>query len=431
MNKLVLFIKKEFFLFILFILLIIFSILNPINIVNYISYIDWKSITVLMGLLIITTGIKESNYFYYIAKNMLSRFNNEKKLAIFLILLSLILSTFLTNDITLFIVIPLTMSIKNFIKNNISKFVIFETLSVNIGSSLTPIGNPQNLFLWHKWNIGFFLFIFKMLPLVIILIIILLIFAFIVFPDKDFNFLKTESFNNNHNNNWFKNTANKDENCNINNYNINDTNNYKNNNINIYKNNFNINNKIFLNKNINILNNNKNIYNKNLFIYSSILLIIFLILLIFKFPFLALPFIFIFYISFFKNVIKKTDWMLLITFILIFIDFHIISNFSFIIKLFKVFNLNYSKDLFLISSFSPQFISNVPAAVLLSKFSHNWIPIVYGVNIGGNGFVIGSLANIISLRIVKSNKIWINFHKYSLFYFFITFSIFYILFFLF
>ena len=71
----------------------------------------------------------------------------------FLILFSVLLSTFLTNDVTLFIVIPLTVGIQNLVKNDISKLIVFEAISVNVGSALTPIGNPQNLFLWYKWNI--------------------------------------------------------------------------------------------------------------------------------------------------------------------------------------------------------------------------------------------------------------------------------------
>ena len=71
----------------------------------------------------------------------------------------------------------------------------------------------------------------------------------------------------------------------------------------------------------------------------------------------------------------------------------------------------------------------MPASVFVSKFTHNWFAITYGVNVGGNGLVIGSLANIIALRMVESKGIWLNFHKYSIPYFLITGGIAYVLFF--
>lgn len=57
------------------------------------------------------------------------------------------MSTFLTNDITLFIGVPLTLNIQNLLKNDLSKLIIFEAMAVNAGSTLTPIGNPQ--ILWY------------------------------------------------------------------------------------------------------------------------------------------------------------------------------------------------------------------------------------------------------------------------------------------
>ncbi|MCD6595950.1 hypothetical protein J7L68_09810 [bacterium] len=75
-------------------------------------------------------------------------------------------------------------------------------------------------------------------------------------------------------------------------------------------------------------------------------------------------------------------------------------------------------------------ISNVPASVFISKFTNNWFAISYGVNIGGNGLVIGSIANIIALRMSNSKNIWLNFHKFSVPFLLVTSVIVYVLFFL-
>ncbi len=361
------FIKKEFFLFSLIVLTLFLTLFHINEIKNYPGFIDWRTVIALTGLLIITTGLKESGYFHILSKRILKKIRNERGLAFFFIILSTLLSPFLTNDITLFIVIPLTLSLKSFIKNDISKLIIFEAISVNIGSSLTPIGNPQNLFLWHKWNISFGNFILKMFPLFLVLFTVIVIFSLIFFHKRKIDFAE----------------------------------------------------KIIIRKNL----------KKNLLYISLLFLIVYLISLELKRPHYVLIFIFIVYFLFYKKALIKTDWLLLFTFILIFIDFHIISTIPLIGNYINSFNLGVGKNVFLLSAISSQIISNVPASVFVSKFSHNWFSIAYGVNVAGNGFIIASLANLIALRMVKIKGIWMDFHKYSILYFIITIAISYFLFF--
>jgi len=282
-------------------------------------------------------------------------------------LFSVLLSTFLTNDVTLFIVIPLTVGIQNLVKNDISKLIIFEAISVNVGSALTPIGNPQNLFLWYKWNISFVNFIIEMLPLVSLLLVILLIFVWIVFPDKGIKFSEG---------------------------------------INDYR-----------------------TQNKVLFTLSIAMLIVYVISIEVKQVHLVLLLVFLLYLIFYRKVLLKMDWLLLLLFIVIFIDFHVISTIPILSEGVNALNLHSAGNVFLLSVLTSQLISNVPASVLISKFSHNWLAITYGVNVGGNGLAIASLANVIALRMVKRKKIWLTFHRYSLLFFLITGGIAYILFF--
>lgn len=61
-----------------------------------------------------------------------------------------------------------------------------------------------------------------------------------------------------------------------------------------------------------------------------------------------------------------------------------------------------------------QLISNVPAAIALAEYSDNWRVLVYAVNVGGFGFMLGSLANLIALRMVAERRAWWVFHAYSL-----------------
>ncbi|MCF2141870.1 MAG: citrate transporter [Candidatus Lokiarchaeota archaeon] len=358
------FMKKEFIIISSLILLIILSLIYRIPMKYYPSFVDWHTILALAGLLVITTGLKESEIFEKIAKWIINSIKSEKMLALFMVMLTSLFSTLLTNDIALFIVIPLTISIQKLISNNISKILYFEVISVNVGSSLTPIGNPQNLYLWHIWDNSFFIFIFKLLPFVLILLLILGLFVWILFPKTHLVILSQNE----------KNTTDKNQ-------------------------------------------------NRALFGLSLSLLILYIILLEFDLLVICIIAIFACFILFFRRILLKVNWEILILFFLIFIDFHIISQISIITDLMQRINLNSSRNIFFLAVLISQLISNVPAAVFLSKYTSNMLPLIYGVNIGGIGFYLGSFANIIGLRLINEKKSFIKFHKYALPYFLISMTV--------
>jgi len=86
------------------------------------------------------------------------------------------------------------------------------------------------------------------------------------------------------------------------------------------------------------------------------------------------------------------------------IDFHQLSRIPAVLNFIHQFDIKNSSVTFIISLFSSQIMSNVPASIFMSKFSNDWFAIAYGVNVGGNSFVIGSLANIIALRYTTKEK---------------------------
>jgi di/tricarboxylate transporter len=95
----------------------------------------------------------------------LRRFATERRLAMFMVLAAALLSTFLTNDVALFIVVPLTITLKRLCEIPVNRLIIFEALAVNAGSLLTPIGNPQNILIWGRSGLSFAGFIAQMAPL--------------------------------------------------------------------------------------------------------------------------------------------------------------------------------------------------------------------------------------------------------------------------
>ena len=108
------------------------------------------------------------------------------------------------------------------------------------------------------------------------------------------------------------------------------------------------------------------------------------------------------------------DWALLLVFVLMFIDLRLLSQLDVVQAWIKSFDLAQLPRLYLAGIAASQVVSNVPAAILLAEYSRDWRIIAYAVNVGGFGLMIGSLANIIALRMAPDRRAWITFHAYSL-----------------
>ena len=357
-------IKKEglFFIFIL-LFFILFYIQKP-TITQINSYIDWKTIRALSTLLLIATAFKQSNFFDVFAANTVTYFKTERALALAFVFLSTFLSMFLTNDITLFMIVPLTLAFSGQIKNDLSKLVIFEAIAVNVGSELTPFGNPQNIFLFRRMDISVIDFIEKMSIVFIPKFILLIVFILIFFPKKNLQIQISK-------------TQKKD---------------------------------------------------KFLFVSSFVLFILFVFSMEYTMVRYALL-VTVFYYLFtnYKQVFFKFDYFLILTFIIMFVDFSMLSRLDSVKNFMNSIQMDFY-NVFNISIILSQIISNVPAAVFMSNFSNNYIAIAYGTDIGGNGLLIGSLANIIALRFLKSSKAYVDFHKYSVPFFILSYLIILIIF---
>ncbi len=343
-----------------FVLFLILSLFFPKEIPHYISFVDWHTIFTLACLMLITTSIQETGYLECFTRKVVLSLNSERHFAIVLTFLSALLSTFLTNDVALFVVLPVILAIKRYLHMDATKLMVMQTIAVNAGSALTPIGNPQNLYLWHIWHIGFFTFIAHTFPLFILMIVILFLFCVFLFPSRPLSFSYAPE----------KSRFDKDK--------------------------------------------------KRQFFLSLLLLLVLLIVMEFrKVPFLFVP-LFLFFSLAYPRVVKKVDWMFILVFILLFVDFHLLSHLVFFQNFIHLFDMQSSKGVFLTSVVFSQFMSNVPASVFLSKFTGDFLALTYGVNVGGNGFILASFANLIALRLAKDKRFLLAFHFYSFIYLFIT-----------
>ncbi len=320
------------------------------------AYVDWETIYTLAGLLVITGGIRESGFFDFTARHLAYRIRSERALALFLIFLSALLSAFFTNDIALFILVPLTLGLQKVLKKDYTRLIIFEALAVNAGSTLTPIGNPQNIFLWHRWGISFPLFVREMSPVVGVMTFILLLFTLLFFRPV---------------------TIRPSNHC-------------------------------------------ATAVDKRLFWVSLLLLAGFILSIeTGPGPWFLLV-IFPVYLAMAHPVLLRADYGLLLLFLFMFIDIDLLCQLPAIHNFITTLHLREPTHLFLSGLLGSQVISNVPATILLSHYTSDYRLLAWAVNTGGNGLLIASFANIIALRFVKNKKKFLLFHLYSVPFFVVT-----------
>ena len=122
---------RDRFLHLLLIIACVLSAIVPFVPASWPAAIDWHTIITLSGLMLLTKGIELSGYFDVLGRKMARRFVTERQLAIFMVLAAALLSTFLTNDVALFIVVPLTLTLKKWCAIPVNRLIIFEALAVN------------------------------------------------------------------------------------------------------------------------------------------------------------------------------------------------------------------------------------------------------------------------------------------------------------
>ena len=128
--------------------------------------IDWRVLFVLFALLITVEILRESGYLDLLVERTVARFHDTRPFAAMMILVSGALAALVTNDVTLFVVIPFTVIAGRISDFDVEDAVIFEVIATNLLGCLTPLGNPQNLFIFHRSGWSAAQFVTTMLPFV-------------------------------------------------------------------------------------------------------------------------------------------------------------------------------------------------------------------------------------------------------------------------
>ena len=135
----------------------------------YFGYINYKVLIIMFSLMVAVAGMAECNLFNFIAMKLVAKFYSIKWIALVIILASFFLGMWVTNDAVLLTLVPFTLIITNQTKQQRYALiiVILQTIAANLGSALTPMGDPQNIYLYAYYDIPFGQFVLAMAPITI------------------------------------------------------------------------------------------------------------------------------------------------------------------------------------------------------------------------------------------------------------------------
>ena len=373
----------DYLFWLLLLLLTGLSLADPGRIVSYPGLVDWPTMATLTGLLMLTKGVEVSGFLRQAGTLLLSRMKSQRSLALLLVGATALLATLLTNDVALFIVVPLTLTLTLTTTSPpppppghqashatdkgtteagglpVIRLIIFEALAANAGSTLTPIGNPQNLYLWQQSHGSFVAFCVAMLPLALLLVGSLLLLTACLFSGR-------------------------------------------------------------ANPPAPAPAQSAGAVDRPMLLTCLALYLPFLVLTDLRHAPLALAAVLAIFLVRYRRVLAQVDWALLLVFMLMFIDLRLVAAAAPVRALVAGLDLAQAPRLYLAAITASQVISNVPATILLAQSTHDWRTLAHGVNVGGAGLAIGSMANIIALRMAPQRRAWLVFHAYSVPYLIVT-----------
>ena len=328
------FIKKNAVLLIALFAAAITAVIVPPN-KAYLGYFDWKTLTCLFCVLAVVCALKNIRFFFFLAQKIVRAFKNTRACVIALAYVTFIGSMLIANDMALLTFLPLGYLVLSTTgkKKYMAFTFIMQNIAANLGGMLTPFGNPQNLYLYTKFNIPTGEFMLTMLPPFFVSVALITLCCFI-FVKKEPLTIEEEKI---------------------------------------------------------VLPKGKTIVYALLFTLS--------ILIVFRVPYIpywsgliVIPIVLLFLD---RKALLQVDYGLLLTFVAFFIFSGNMSQIGFVQK---AFGYLMDKSALVFSALSCQLISNVPSAILLSQFTENYQALLLGVNIGGVGTLISSLASLITFR---------------------------------
>ena len=345
MKKCIAFIKKETVLSIALILAVISSLIVLPD-AEYLGYIDFRTLGILFCLMAVMAGLQKIGVFGRIAGKLLEKVKSVRALVLILVLLCFFFSMVITNDVALITFVPFTFTVLRMTGEEQAEkmavpVVVMQTIAANLGSMLTPIGNPQNLYLYGQSGMGLGAFVKMMLPYSLLSLVMLMLWCF----SQKGGYVKVENITGN-----------------------------------------------------DALSGHRKELTVYLLLFICCLLTVARVL-----PYgitLIVVIAAVFWVD--RQVLVKVDYALLMTFVGFFI---FIGNMGRIPAFCSFLENMIAGHEVLTAVISSQVISNVPAALLLSGFTNDYAALIVGTNLGGLGTLIASMASLISFKYMgQENK---------------------------
>lgn len=313
---------------------------------KYFKYIDFRTLGILFSLMAIMAGFQSMGIFEKISRKMLNKVQNIRQLVVMLTLLCFFFSMIITNDVALITFVPFTFVVFDMLGQRtgeklIIPVVALQTIAANLGSMLTPIGNPQNLYLYEKSGMAFGEFFCLMLPYAALSLAMLLAGSFAIGTARNKRIT------------------------------------------------------------VSLTQNHKEKIPLKIVMYIALFCICILAVLRVLNVGIAFAVTICAVVIFDRKILKKVDYPLLLTFAGFFIFIGNIGR----LQMFSSFLQKYILGNEVITAvLTSQVVSNVPAALLLSNFSDNLPALIVGTNLGGLGTLIASMASLISYKFIAQKK---------------------------
>ena len=151
MTKLLKFVKKEAVLFISLAAALVSMIFTPPS-PEYLGYVDWSTLGLLFCLMAAVQGFRSTGAFSKLAGTLTRRFHSTRSLGAALVMMCFFLAMLVTNDVSLITLVPLTLTLFRGMPEVAVRTVVLETAAANLGSMATPMGNPQNLCIYSHFG---------------------------------------------------------------------------------------------------------------------------------------------------------------------------------------------------------------------------------------------------------------------------------------
>lgn len=349
------FIKREPVLFAALLLaLIAVCVVRPAPIIC-LQAIDFRTLAILFSLMIVIKAFQSQNFLNFIASRLLRLCKTRRSLYFLLTFLVFFSSMFVTNDVALLTFVPISLLIFKQIKFSSLHLIVLETLAANLGSCITPMGNPQNLFLFSYYGFSALDFFAQTAKIAVPSMFILT--AIILFLTRN-KVAKPGGF-----------------------------------------------------EEPQLLPGNAmqtqmafvKVDFRTFFYFADFVICLLAVFHVVNYLFMLIFTIAVMLVCNY-TLFKKVDYSLLLTFVGFFIFTKTLST----VQAFSDFIqslLSSPIKTYITGIASSQVISNVPAALLLSGFTQNGAMLLLGVNVGGLGTLIASMASVISFKLYTSSDL--------------------------